>query len=84
MSTLPAPPRGRSAWLPLAVAAAAAIAAELLSRALGPFRNWALDDLAGLARETRWSDAGHIFLFDPTKILLIVNVAFGALVAYGS
>jgi len=71
VSTLEAPTPLRSLRVPLSFVAAAGVAAGLYI-ALGPFWNWAVYTLAGLPRGTRWADAVHFFLFDTTKILLLL------------
>lgn len=39
---------------------------------LKPFWDWAVFDLTGLPRDRRWSDSIHFFVYDTTKILLLL------------
>lgn len=71
MSTLATPTPVRGLRVPLAFLAAAGVAISLYLT-LGPFWNWAVYTLAGLPRGTHWADAVHFFLFDTTKILLLL------------
>ncbi len=58
--------------LPLRVAAAAALwwIAYLLN---GPLWDWVVFDVAGLARDSSVGDAVHFFVYDTTKILLLLT-----------
>jgi uncharacterized membrane protein YraQ (UPF0718 family) len=72
LSELTLSTHARSGLRLLAVLVAAGAACVGFYLALGPFWNWALYDLAGLPRDTRWADAIHFFFFDTTKILLLL------------
>jgi uncharacterized protein len=60
-------------WLP----GAAALGWLALHEALLPFWHWLLYDVFSLPQDAHWTDAVHFFLYDSTKILLLlVGIVF--------
>ena len=51
---------------------AGALAWVVLYHELLPFWNWVCGTLLGLPADARWADALHFFLYDTTKILLLL------------
>ncbi len=58
---------------PLWLLASGAVAWFALYHFLLPFWNWLLYDVLALPQGPRWSDALHFFLYDTTKILLLLG-----------
>ena len=57
---------------PLRLLAAASLVWLALYHFLLPFWDWLLYSVAALPRDARWADAVHFFLYDSTKILLLL------------
>ncbi|MGZ8782125.1 MAG: permease [Gaiellaceae bacterium] len=72
MATVEAELRAGAARWPRSLLVGAAAVWGLLYLSLRPFWNWVVYDLAGFPRGARWSDAIHFFVFDTTKILLLL------------
>ena len=57
---------------PLWLLGAATVGWLALYEALLPFWDWLLYDVLALPQDTHWADAVHFFLYDSTKILLLL------------
>lgn len=63
------PLRRTSPWLTVGLAALAWV---VLYRSILPFWNWVVYELLGLEAQTRLGEAVHFFLYDTSKILLLL------------
>ncbi len=72
MTTIAARIRSRRTAHPLVGLAAAAVVWVVLYHELLPFWNWVCDTVLQLPAGARWAEALHFFLYDTTKILLLL------------
>ena len=72
MSALAVQVRGAEERHPLWLLGAATVGWLALYEALLPFWDWLLYDVLSLPQDTHWADAVHFFLYDSTKILLLL------------
>jgi hypothetical protein len=71
-SSLVKQPRGNDLWLSFRLVTIAALWV-IAYRSLLPFWNWVVYNLAGLSSATRLGSSIHFFLYDTTKILLLLS-----------
>ena len=72
MSALAVQVRGAEERHPLWLLGAATVGWLALYEALLPFWDWLLYDVLALPQDSHWADAVHFFLYDSTKILLLL------------